>query len=244
LITEALQYIVGINDAKHDLNVQKFDFDGRRYLTKQLIEHRDPRPEALEVHSLSGFRDAVNTLLKDPAPYLIHIIDYSQVVLATREVNKWGERHVHIRATLPPNIRRFPFGQYQDPENFVIALHSHIMNSGDFAYVLKVASSITNEAVTTSNDDGITQEIGMKRGVVIQGKENLRPRVTLAPWRTFNEVEQPESTFLLRAKQDGPQTLPRLALFEADGGKWQLEAVENIRRFLAAGIGADLEIIA
>ena len=52
--------------------------------------------------------------------------------------------------------------------------------------------------------------------------------VTLRPYRTFNEVEQPASQFIFRINK-----MANLALFEADGGKWQLEAIGNIARYLA-----------
>lgn len=51
--------------------------------------------------------------------------------------------------------------------------------------------------------------------------------VELAPYRTFLEVEQPESQFIFRMK-DGP----RCAIFEADGGAWRNQAITNIREYL------------
>ena len=51
--------------------------------------------------------------------------------------------------------------------------------------------------------------------------------VTLAPYRTFLEVEQPASKFIFRIKEGG-----QLALFEADGGAWQHEAILNIKNYL------------
>lgn len=51
--------------------------------------------------------------------------------------------------------------------------------------------------------------------------------VTLRPYRTFNEVEQPASQFVFRVNKSA-----NLALFEADGGKWKLDAVKNISDYL------------
>jgi hypothetical protein len=57
-----------------------------------------------------------------------------------------------------------------------------------------------------------------------------RPIVTLKPYRTFREVDQPASEFLFRMKAvDGK--VPTLALFEADGGKWTIDAVDRIAEF-------------
>ena len=51
--------------------------------------------------------------------------------------------------------------------------------------------------------------------------------MTLRPFRTFQEVEQPESEFLLRLDEDG-----NIGLFEADGGMWKLTARQTVKAFL------------
>ena len=48
----------------------------------------------------------------------------------------------------------------------------------------------------------------------------------------IRDVEQPTSDFFLRVKQEVKS--PTLALFEADGGKWKIDAIANTRAFLAA----------
>ena len=45
----------------------------------------------------------------------------------------------------------------------------------------------------------------------------------LRPYRTFKEIDQPESQFLLRLNENG-----NIGLFEADGGMWKLEAKKSI----------------
>lgn len=55
------------------------------------------------------------------------------------------------------------------------------------------------------------------------GNVTVKPRVTLRPFRTFLEVEQPESVFILRLNSNG-----EINLISADGGAWKLEAVRNI----------------
>ena len=61
--------------------------------------------------------------------------------------------------------------------------------------------------------------------------------VTLRPYRTFNEVEQPASQFVFRINK-----LANLALFEADGGKWKLEAVESIANYLKNELASNKKI--
>lgn len=51
-------------------------------------------------------------------------------------------------------------------------------------------------------------------------------KCSLRPFRTFLEVEQPVSEFLLRLDDDG-----NVGLFEADGGMWQQTAKASIAAY-------------
>lgn len=67
--------------------------------------------------------------------------------------------------------------------------------------------------------------------------------VTLAPYRTFVEVKQPESKFVFRMRksEEGPQA----ALFEADGGAWKIEAMQRVKEFLEDKlVGTGVKVIA
>lgn len=55
--------------------------------------------------------------------------------------------------------------------------------------------------------------------------------VRLKPYRTFTEVDQPESNFVFRMKEDKYEGV-QCALFEADGGAWKLHAMESIQEYL------------
>lgn len=66
-----------------------------------------------------------------------------------------------------------------------------------------------------------------------EGK-GVKPIVKLKPYRTFSEVEQPESEFLVRLSDGG-----RVALYEADGGAWKLQARRNVADYLKENL-ADL----
>ena len=54
--------------------------------------------------------------------------------------------------------------------------------------------------------------------------------VRLKPYRTFLEVEQPESEFIFRMKDCHGGI--GCAFFEADGGAWKIEATQNIKAYL------------
>ena len=44
----------------------------------------------------------------------------------------------------------------------------------------------------------MSQEVEARSGISLKSMLQVRPRVVLRPYRTFLEVEQPESEFLLR----------------------------------------------
>ena len=63
----------------------------------------------------------------------------------------------------------------------------------------------------------------------------IRPLISLRPYRTFQEVEQPESLFLIRLSERG------IRFVEADGGMWKLHARETIKAFLEDELAEEVE---
>ena len=116
----------------------------------------------------------------------------------------------------------FDFNEYTSIENMIICLKSRFAPTEDRDYLVQLLGNITDQQSVQTKDDGITQSATVKSGIQLVGEQRIKPIVTLKPYRTFLEVEQPKSDFLIRLK-DG-----RAALFEADGGAWEREAVKNI----------------
>ena len=92
-------------------------------------------------------------------------------------------------------------------------------------------SSIKDETVRISGDDGFTQTVTARAGVALVEEVKVPNPVTLRPYRTFMEVEQPPSSFVLRLRSGDKS--PNVSLHEADGGQWKLEAIRAIKAFLA-----------
>lgn len=61
---------------------------------------------------------------------------------------------------------------------------------------------MTDEKSVRTNDNGVTQTVEARQGVSLNAMVDVKPRVMLRPFRTFLEVEQPESEFLLRVDPD------------------------------------------
>ena len=79
-------------------------------------------------------------------------------------------------------------------------------------------------------DDGVTQKTTIKQGIASKADVLVPNPVTLTPYRTFLEVEQPSSEFVFRIKDNGGA--PVFMLVEAEGGLWRAEAMQNIKEYL------------
>lgn len=120
-------------------------------------------------------------------------------------------------------------------EEMQIALRTRFQETQDAVYAMKLLSDITTGGKITYNDNGIATSVVTKKGIDLQANESIRPIVTLKPYRTFQEVEQPESTFLIRVSERG------ITFIESDGGMWKLHARETVKEFLEAALKSEIE---
>lgn len=120
-------------------------------------------------------------------------------------------------------------------EEAMIAIRTRFQNTPDSDYTLKLLSDITTGSKVTYSDNGIATSIVTKTGIALQTNEPIRPIVTLKPYRTFQEVEQPASQFLIRISERG------ITFVEADGGMWKLEARSTIKKFIEEALAAEIE---
>lgn len=126
---------------------------------------------------------------------------------------------------------------FMDFEKAVIALRSRFAPNDGQGYLLDLLSKISNQADVQTNDNGMTQTTEVRKGIMLLGKETVRPIVPLRPYRTFQEVEQPESEFLVRVREAKPEN--EIGILEADGGMWKLKARKIIREYLDAQLQPD-----
>lgn len=205
------------------------------YSTKQLhqvIAKAPEQPEAVSVLTLAGFADLIKANLEGldfTDGFIIHIENERTVVLKSGTSDEYGRRLALVKCQ-PVPFEQFRFGQWMSQEEFAISVASKFSDTPDRAYVLNMASTLTNDATSTSEDDGFAQRVNIKAGLRMKSEITLKPRVDLAPYRTFPEIEQPMSGFILRARANGSENgQPSLMLIEADGGAWKLQAISTIK---------------
>jgi hypothetical protein len=217
------------------------------FSTKPLHQVKATAPEepsSVDVVTLAGFANLIQSNLEGrglQADNLIHIENERTVTLKSKVSDEYGRRLVLISAQ-PVGFKQFQFGQWIAQEEFVIGVASLFAESPDKQYVLSMASSLTNDAATNTEDDGFTQRVNLKAGLRLKESVTLKPRVDMAPYRTFPEIDQPVSQFVLRARCEG-ESKPMLMLVEADGGRWKIDAIATIRAKMES-FGLNIPIIA
>lgn len=160
------------------------------------------------------------------APYFVTIPDYKTVEVFTRA---YADKRFLRNELYKANATDVPgWGECEKLgfEQASIALQTRFQESVDREYALMLLSQITCGGKVTYNDNGIATTVVTQKGVALQGTEAIRPLVKLKPYRTFQEVEQPESLFLIRIDERG------ISFTEADGGMWKLAARKTVKSYL------------
>lgn len=238
-LKDALRYLVSLNGAN------TFDLNGSYYADRELYRIEEPKykKKNIEFGSLDAIVKMVQTELEDylnaeGAPLFIQVKDYLTVEVFSRADDREARSWPYTA-----KCRDASFSEgYRSQQKAIIELRSRFIPTDDSEYLLKLISRINNEQGVQSEDNGVSQKVVTKQGVTLMTSEAVKPRLTLQPFRTFREVPQPESEFILRLNDDGD-----IGLFEADGGIWKLEAKDNIKAYfdkaLAREIAAGLVVV-
>ncbi len=201
---------------------------------KTAVLFTPPKPGSIKISTLSGFIDLLEANFESfpIADTLVHVRSHDAVALINRESDKYGARRTYILAELMKAEREFTFNTYIPQEQFVINLRSLFIQDGQLDDLVRLAGNLAQATEVRQEDDGFTQRATVKAGVIMTNEKTILPRVTLTPFRTFREAKQPSSEFVFRVKHDERQG-NMCALFEADGGVWKLQAIENVKNYLS-----------
>ena len=198
------------------------------------VKPERPTPARIEFNTLEGIVKMVlkEALTKFPGTLFVRITEYNTVDVFTAYDSEMKRDWIY-RAT--SDVPGFKEG-FRDREDMIIRLRSLFLQTPDVQYLLDLLSKMTDQENVTMEDNGVTQVVEAKKGIALKQQIQIKPRVSLTPFRTFLEVEQPESSFLLRISGDG-----RIGLFEADGGVWKLDAKRRIKKHLMEELQVPVE---
>lgn len=162
---------------------------------------------------------------------ILHVMGPIEVRLYSQlDEDREREAIAIVKAGLPD----FAFGHFLSHEEFCIALQSKFIDNADRQKLLKFAGTVEAGSIAQYSDDGVSQKATVKTGIVGKQDDIVPGVVTLQPYRTFLNIEQPESQFIFRMR-DGAKGV-ECAIFEADGGAWKNTARAAIHEYLEESI--------
>lgn len=217
-----------------EMDVQLVVVNGETYANRPIhyVPHVEPTTPTMMISTLTGLIDYIGSHFSEPEHFtglVIHIEDHRTVSVVSKPFGHDFVRHAFCRATFEAPKRSL-IGGWATPDMFAIELMATFRNEGDFADVLQSVGNIRDLQEMELSDDGVSQTIVVQSTVTSKAPVQIKNPVVLTPIRTFTEVQQPSSPFVLRIRKE-----PLAAtLVTGDGGAWKVEAVESIKEWLVA----------
>lgn len=218
-----------------------YEADGVKYVISSDGEAKELRPEIDIIDTITlNSLDALVKLVRSEAvraesPLYITIPDHMTVLCFGRPYPDFRFKRTYYYKATATDVPGWDAKVNLPFEEMQIALRTRFQETNDTPYVQKLLSEISTGAKITFNDNGIATTIVTKKGIDLQANETIRPIVSLRPYRTFQEVEQPESVFLIRINDRG------ITFVEADGGMWKLKARETIKTYLETRLAEEVK---
>jgi len=220
---ETIEKILQLADNRID------EINGQVYSEKKLHLVQQPIASEIKVQTLTGLVDYLKSSFdKGTESLMVHIVSPTKVVAFSPLNDNRGREEIIVANAFTPDMR---YEYFYNAEEFNIKMQAVFVENDDRDTVLMVVGNIKEEQVNTIGDNGTSQSVVAKVGVGTVGEVKVPNPVSLAPRRTFVEVEQPESNFVFRMR-----TGPACALFESDGGAWQIVAMQNIKGYLESSL--------
>ena len=240
MIREAMDRILELrNPDKIDVNSETWVKDGYTVAAPCV-------PETIKLYSLNGLVDYVkdNVDRHEYNDLMVHVIDHLKVRVISHIDTIYRKRERYVRSIYIPTQPYASYDDYMALEEFKIWLLTDFEDNEDRQALLRLVGNVTDQQVKTSTDDGISQAVSSRVGIAKVETAMVPNPVGLVPFRTFSEVVQPTSKFVLRLRSGiREDDLPKAALFQADGGAWKIQAMLNIKAWLKTELPEDISII-
>lgn len=197
----------------------------------QIRAERKDEPDLLCLQTLEGLVDYLeaNVDALEPEGVMIHVSGPSLVRVISKLHGRDTAQRSTVVAAAAADLTESFLGRWMDLETALIGLETRFQQNSGRAMAVRILGNVTEDAEVQTEDDGISQTVSQRAGFTLSDREGVPNPVALQPYRTFHEVEQPESPFLLRLRR-GREV--EASFWLADGGRWELEAVENVAAWI------------
>ena len=193
-------------------------------------------PECLNLSSLDAVITMVRTeAVKHATPILISVPSATMVRVFSTTRTELREHRIDFYVAKATDVPGWESEMKLPFDKAAVALQTRFQDSDDREYCLQLLSNITTGAKVTYNDIGVATTVVTQKGISLQQNQTIKPLVKLRPYRTFQEVEQPEGLFLIRIDERG------ITFTEADGGMWRLTARKTVADYITKALMPEVE---
>jgi len=229
--------------------IQDREIGGKTFVDRQMhqLQAVVQTPLPLEFLRLDAFTQYLNEGPDEDVTgekVVVHVLDPIRVEAIG---GLWGEDQ-SIRSTFARVLIKDSKGlssiidRWADLETFAIALQVQFASTDALDELRKFCAQIRQTEEVGTADDGVSQEVQAKSGVAAVLPTAVKNPWTLRPFRTFPEVEQPASQYVLRFRGGGDQA-PTAALFQTDNDRWELEAVGHVADYLKEALAGTWTVL-
>lgn len=231
-LRDAIQLLLDVGEDMAKPEV--LEIAGRTYCTKNLQRYdKEEMAVPLTACSLTSLLDYLAERSEElRESMIIHVESPTKVRLLSGLIKERQREELFCVVTYPNG---FQFDRYYSQEDFVINMQTAFQQTDETKLILAVAGNVENKTVSNYGDDGTSQKATISRGIAGKADVEVPNPVRLQPYRTFLEVDQPESKFVFRISEDRDGA-PMFKLVEADGGLWKYYAVNAIKEYLRVHI--------
>lgn len=224
MIREALEYL-------HDIAPTKvYDLYGKQYAEKELRELPSPRPEPepMLLHTLDGLLEFLaKEWSASTERVMVHVESPVSVAVRSPLQGDFAQRMTYARAK--PFLPVDKTNGYMDLDAFAVYVQTHFVPTENTALILQLLGNMQAGTTAKYADDGVSQTISTRRGVASLETVKVPSPIDLQPFRTFHEVPQPVTKYVLRLRGDDD---PQAALIETNDNSWQTQTVTDIANYL------------
>lgn len=242
MISEAINTIAGLVDSSRKIEV--IEIDGQKFANRNIVRVPDERVAEPKPVPHSTLRSLVAYATDDPDGLeegtFLSVLSPTEVEITTPVLGVLQNRKVYSGAKA--GIPRHRFGTYMSLVEMSIYLRTCFVATEERDLVVGFIGGVVEEAEIETDDDGIQQRTTVRKGISMKRDGAVPGLVELHPFRTFHDVEQPSSPFVLRLENRGNGV--EAAVFAADGGAWEHEAMARVAAYLRDALGDSRRVYA
>lgn len=235
-LRSALEFITGLKEKSMEPKV--LQIEGKTYCNKDLTRyHEFDMARIMSVNTLTAIVDYIKGKPEElRAASILHVVSPTKVILKSGLID---ERNRESLMEAEAIVNEFRFDTCYDQERFLIELQANFMDNEDLQKIKMVAGNIQSGTTANYDDDGVSQKTTVSSGIANKTDVIVPNPVKLRPYRTFAEIEQPESSYVFRIRDTGEG--PGFKLVEADGGLWKNATMKKIKEYLEFELSEELE---